>query len=51
MEVVSKITAGDTLDGNYGVIALESAEEEGKSNLIVDWFCSMMSRVPSGRKG
>ena len=51
--MVSKITAGDTLDGNYGVIALESEEvEEGKSNFIVDWFGAyMMSRVPSGRKG
>ena len=42
--MVSKITAGDTLDGNYGVIALESEEEEeGKSNFIVDWFGSRSS--------
>ena len=58
--MVSKITAGDTLDGNYGVIGLcFSRTEEGKSNFIVDWFgwfapvwgSMMMSRVPRGKRG
>ena len=36
--MVSKITAGDTLDGDYGVIGLHSRQGERKSNFIVDWF-------------
>ena len=36
--MVSKITAGDTLDGDYGVIGLHSLQGERKSNFIVDWF-------------
>ena len=37
---------------HWTLSALESEEEEGKSNFIVDWFGAyMMSRVPSGRKG
>ena len=45
--MVSKITAGDTLDGNYGTIGLcFSRTEEGKSNFIVDWFGSRRFGVP-----